>query len=57
MEFYLNRPTSFYGLVFNSETAVPLLSNWVPSRGHVNSASCLAVGRVGIKCRPRGGLS
>ena len=57
MEFYLNRPTRFHGLVFNSETAVPLLSNLVPSPGHVNSASCLAVEGVGIKFRSRGRLS
>jgi hypothetical protein len=50
VEFYRNRPTRFHGLVFNSRKAVP-------SRGHVNSASCLAVGGVGIKFRPRGGLS
>jgi hypothetical protein len=37
VEFYLSRPTSCHGLVLNSETDVPLLSNWVPSGGHVNS--------------------
>jgi hypothetical protein len=57
VEFYLNRPTSRHGLVFNSETAVPLPSNWVPSRSHVNGDTCLAAGGAEIKFRPRGGSS